>query len=275
MEGIRREKVRAKKFERVKIREIRDNPYQPRVEFDENALNGLIASIRENGLICPVTLRRDQRGGYILIAGERRIRALKALGRSWTDAVILDADEVESRTISLIENIQREQLNVFEEAEGMRELLRASGITQDALSKKLGKSPSAVANRLRLLKLPDEVRQVIVENNLSERHARALLKLEGAKDRQLELIQRAADRGMTVKKLEELVEKEKEKIILHKKKMKTVMRDQRMFINAVKDTVRKLMEAGLGIESYVEETEDSVTVTVTYLKMQVNSSSDD
>lgn len=271
MDAIRREKVKMKKFERVKIREIGMNPYQPRTEFDEDALNGLIASIRENGLICPVTLRRDPKGGYILIAGERRIRALKALGRNWTDAVVLDADEVESRAISLIENIQREQLNVFEEAEGMRELLRASGITQDALSRKLGKSPSAIANRLRLLKLPDDVRKVIVESGLTERHARALLKLEGESDVQVSLAKKAAEKGMTVKKLEELVEREKEKIIYTKKRMKTVMRDQRMFINAVRDTVRKLMETGLNVESYVEETDERVTVTVTYLKKQVNS----
>ena len=240
MEGIRREKARGHEFQRIRIREIQDNPYQPRTEFDEGALNGLISSIRENGLITPVTVRRNPSGGFILIAGERRIRALKALGRNWTDAYILDADEIESRTISLIENIQREQLNVFEEAEGMKELLRASGITQEALSRKLGKNPSTIANRLRLLRLPTDVRKVILDGNLTERHARALLKVEDDPEAQFRLAQRAADKSLTVKKLEALVEKEKENMILRKKKMKTILRDKRMFVNAVKYTVKKL-----------------------------------
>ncbi len=272
MEGIRREKARGHVLERVRIREIQDNPYQPRMEFDETALNGLISSIRENGLITPVTVRRDPAaGGYILIAGERRIRALRALGRNWTDAYILEADEIESRAISLIENIQREQLNVFEEAEGMKELLRASGITQEALSRKLGKNPSTVANRLRLLKLPMDVRKVILEGNLTERHARALLKIGDDSETQYALALKAAQKGLTVKKLEALVEKEKEKMILRKKKLKTILRDKRMFINAVKDTVKRLMDAGLSIESRVDETDEEVSVIVTYLKKQVNS----
>lgn len=275
MEGIRREKARGHVLERVRIREIQDNPYQPRMGFDETALNGLISSIRENGLITPVTVRRDPAGGYILIAGERRIRALKALGRNWTDAVVLEADEIESRTISLIENIQREQLNVFEEAEGMKELLRASGITQEALSRKLGKNPSTIANRLRLLRLPMDVRKVILEGNLTERHARALLKLSDDPEAQFALAEKAADKSLTVKKLEALVEKEKEKMILRKKKMKTILRDKRMFINAVKDIVKKLTDAGLRIESKVLETEEEVSVIVTYIKKQVNSSDGD
>ncbi len=272
MEGIRREKARGHELQRIRIREIQDNPYQPRTEFDEGALNGLISSIRENGLITPVTVRRNPSGGYILIAGERRIRALNALGRNWADAVILEADEIESRTISLIENIQREQLNVFEEAEGMKELLRASGITQEALSRKLGKNPSTIANRLRLLRLPADVRKVILEGNLTERHARALLKVEDDPEAQFRLAQRAADKSLTVKKLEALVEKEKESMILRKKKMKTILRDKRMFVNAVKDTVKKLTQAGLDVQFRVLETEEDVSVMVTYAKKQVNSS---
>ena len=272
MEGIRREKARGHVLKRIRILDIQENPYQPRTEFDEGALNGLISSIRENGLITPVTVRRAKENGYILIAGERRIRALKALGRNWADAVILEADEIESRTISLIENIQREQLNVFEEAEGMKELLRASGITQEALSRKLGKNPSTIANRLRLLRLPADVRKVILDGNLTERHARALLKVEDDPEAQFRLAQRAADKSLTVKKLEALVEKEKENMILRKKKMKTILRDKRMFVNAVKDTVKKLTQAGLDVQFRVLETEEDVSVMVTYIKKQVNSS---
>lgn len=266
MEEMKKPRARMRTMERVRIREIAENPYQPREEFDGNALNGLIQSIRENGLICPVTLRRTAEGGYMLIAGERRIRALKALGRNWVDAVILEADEAESRMFSLIENIQREQLNVFEEASGMREILRTSGMSQEALSRRLGRNPSTIANRLRLLKLPEDVRAVILRAGLTERHARALLKLDGDRDRQLALALYAEEKELTVKKLEALVDKEAEEKKHRKAHMKTVLRDRRMFINAVKETVKSLNEAGLPAVSRVEETEEEVNIIITLTK---------
>ena len=266
MESIKNGKFRPHVLERVRIRDIMDNPYQPRREFDEDALNGLIQSIRENGLICPVTLRKAEDGGYRLIAGERRLRALKALGKNWTDAVILEADETESRMISLVENIQREQLNVFEEAKSMREILRSTGISQEALARSIGKKPCTVANRLRLLKLPPEVRKIIVRAHLSERHARALLKLDGDAEKQTELALYAEEKELTVKKLELLVEKEAEEKKRKKALMKTALRDRRMFINAMNETVKNLNEAGLKAECRVEETEEAVEVIVTLAK---------
>ena len=266
MEAIKKGRMKPKALERVRIREIGENPYQPRNDFDEDALNGLIQSIRENGLISPLTVRRGENGGYILIAGERRLRALKALGKNWADAIVLEADEAESRMLSLIENIQREQLNVFEEAVSMKELLRSSGMSQEALSRKLGKNPSTIANRLRLLKLPEEVREIILRAGLSERHARSLLKLDGDKEKQTELALLAEEKELTVKKLEMLVDKEAEERKRKKALLKTVLRDRRMFLNAVMDTVKNLNEAGLKAESRVEEDEKLVAVIVTLTK---------
>ena len=157
MESLRRTGKTEKQLVRVRVKEIRLNPYQPRNAFDEAAIEGLAQSIRGNGLISPITLRRLPQGGYGLIAGERRLRALRLIGAVWTDAMVMDADEAETRVLSLIENIQRESLSFFEEARAVRELLRASGETQDAIARKLGRSPSFVANRLRILRLPDEV----------------------------------------------------------------------------------------------------------------------
>lgn len=266
MEAVKNSQTRKRAMERVRIREIRDNPYQPRNGFDEDALNGLIQSIRENGLICPITLRRAPEGGYVLIAGERRLRALKALGRNWVDAMVLEADEAQSRMLSLIENLQREQLNIFEEAQSMREILRCTGMSQDALARALGKNPSTVANRLRLLKLPEEVKEILIRASLSERHARALLKLEGDRDRQVELALYAEEKELTVKRLEALVNSAAEEKKRKKACMKTVMRDRRMFVNAVKDTVRRLNEAGLPAVSRTEETEEEMRIVITLVK---------
>ena len=154
LDGLGRSEKPARAMVRVKLREIRNNPYQPREAFDEKAIEGLAQSIRENGLISPLALRRAPGGGYFLVAGERRLRALKLLGKSFADAVILDAGEEESRVLSLIENVQREDLSFFEEARALREILKSTGMTQDALARRVGSSPSAVANRLRLLRLP-------------------------------------------------------------------------------------------------------------------------
>ena len=205
MEGIRREKARGHVLERVRIREIQDNPYQPRVEFDEKALNGLIASIRENGLITPITVRRSpQAEGYILIAGERRIRALKALGRSWTDAVVLDADEIESRALSLIENIQRENLNPIEEAMAYKRLLTEFKLKQDEVADRVSKSRTAVTNSMRLLKLDDKIQQMIVDDMISTGHARALLAIED-KEEQYNLATRIFDEKLSVREVEAII----------------------------------------------------------------------
>lgn len=187
----RRLKPSAKVLSRVRVAEIRANPYQPRALFDEESIRALARSIEENGLLSPLLLRRSAGDGYTLIAGERRLRALRVLGRSWVDAIVMEADEADMRALSLIENIQREQLTFLEEAQAMRELLRETGMTQDALARRLGRSPSSVANLLRLLRLPEAVRRAVGEEKLTERHARALLKLDGDEKAQLDAVRRS------------------------------------------------------------------------------------
>ena len=154
---------------------IRPNAQQPRQEFDEFALLELAASIKENGLLQPVTVRPCE-DGYELIMGERRCRACRMLGHTHIEAFILPADDEESALLALVENMQRRDLHFFEEAQAYERLCE-KGMTQEMLSRMLGKSAGAVNNRLRLLKLEPAVRELIVENHLSERHARALLPL--------------------------------------------------------------------------------------------------
>ncbi len=250
---------------RVRISDISDNPYQPRAAFEDKSVAGLAQSIRECGLISPIAVRRAKTGGFVLIAGERRLRALRLLGRSFADAIIIEADEIQSRALSLIENIQREELNFFEEARALRELLMATGESQQQLSKKLGRNPSTIANRLRLLRLPDDVRDIILASKLSERHARCLLRLEERPECQAALAKAAAERGYTVKKLESLVERAltEEK---PKKRVRTVVRDKRMFVNAIADTVKRLTGAGVNADYRVEESETHINVIVSLSK---------
>ena len=266
MESLRRGNKPERQLMRVRVKEIRLNPYQPRNNFDEAAIEGLAESIRENGLISPITLRRLPQGGYGLIAGERRLRALRLLGMGWTDAVVMDADETQTRAMSLIENIQRENLSFFEEARAVRELLRATGETQDAIARRLGRSPSFVANRLRILRLPDEVQGEIRSGELTERHARALLMLNAAPEKQLFAAREAARKSLTVRETEQLVQRLLAQKPKPGKPPKTVIRDRRIFVNAFKDTVKRLTEAGVNVAYRVEEDEDAVSVIVSLPK---------
>ncbi len=250
---------------RVRISDISENPYQPRAAFEDKSVAGLAQSIRECGLISPISVRRAKNGGFVLIAGERRLRATRLLGRNYIDAIIVEADEIQSRALSLIENIQREELNFFEEANALKELLMATGETQQQISKKLGRNPSTIANRLRLLRLPDDVKDIILTSKLSERHARCLLRLEERPESQAALAKAAAERGYTVKKLEALVERAltEEK---PKARVRTIVRDKRMFINAIADTVKRLTGAGVNADYRVEEDETHINVIVSLPK---------
>ena len=266
MESLRRSFKSDRQLVRVRLKEIRLNPYQPRSAFDDAAIEGLAESIRENGLISPIILRRLPQGGFGLIAGERRLRALRLLGAGWTDAVVMEADEAETRALSLIENIQRENLSFFEEARAVRELLRATGQTQDAVARRLGRSPSFVANRLRILRLPDEVQAEIRAGALSERHARALLALNSAPEAQLTAAREAARRSLNVRETEALVKKLMSPKPAPGARRKTVIRDQRIFVNAFKDTVKRLSESGVNVLYRVEENDDALNVIVTLPK---------
>lgn len=251
----------ARQLTRVRLEEIRPNPDQPRKSFPENAIVELAGSIRRYGLLSPLTVRKTAEGGYELIAGERRLRALRLLGESETDALVLQVRDRDSALIALIENLQREDLSFFEEAEAYQTLLSGHGMSRDELAGRLSKSPSAVANRLRLLKLPPSVRAGISAGGLTERHARALLRLSDEKD-QLEALHRAVVSRMNVRSLEGLIER----MILDKaagqRKVRGVYRDHRMFVNAMLNTVRTLQESGVGVTSTVTERAEGVEIRV-------------
>ena len=191
----------------VPIKDIRPNPYQPRKQFSKEGLQELADSIKEYGVLQPVVIRKSL-SGYELIAGERRLRASKLAGKTSIPAVIVDFDDQRMMEISLLENIQREDLTPIEEANAYNQLIRKYSYTQEDLSKQLGKSRANIANMLRLLNLPKEVQKMVNDKRLSYGQARTLLALE-ENDRMIELAHQAVDEGLSVRQLEKLCRKKR------------------------------------------------------------------
>lgn len=196
--------------------DIERSPWQARSEFDETALNELADSIRANGIVQPPVVRRRADGKYELIAGERRTRAAIMAGLKKIPVVLANADDRKAAEMGVIENIQRKDLNVIEEAEGYRLLKEQFGITQEDVAERVGKSRPAIANALRLLELPDEVKQLLSRNILSAGHAKVLLSVEGERDRTL-LARECAERSLTVRDLEKRVARMKKPVAEPKK----------------------------------------------------------
>ncbi len=250
---------------RIEISRIGLNPYQPRRQPpDEGGLRELAESIRQFGLLSPLLVRRAGNGNYELIAGERRLRAIKMLGHSHVDAIVMSATERDSALLALIENLQREDLHFLDEAESCRRILREHDLTQEELAATLGKSPSALANLLRLLRLGRNVRLYIREHGLSERHARSLLKLTGEAE-QLRFARMAVQANLSVRQLESQIEAQLHSSASQPTQHSTsiLMRDSRLVINALKDTVRQLKRIGVPASSRVEAHEDYYDIIVT------------
>lgn len=222
---------------------IRPNPYQPRKFFDDGSLNELAASIREYGVIQPITVRRADTE-YELIAGERRYRACVRLNMETVPAIIIHADDNKSAILALLENLQREDLCFFEIAEGYQNLIREQGMTQEELAQKIGKSQSTIANKIRLLKLPPQVKSLVREYGLTERHARALLHLPD-ETQQAEAVKVIAEKHMNVQQTETFI-----KTMLRQKPHKpnirfAAFRDIRVFTNTVKHALDIMRQSGV------------------------------
>ncbi|MDO4198487.1 MAG: ParB/RepB/Spo0J family partition protein [Erysipelotrichaceae bacterium] len=187
------------------IKQIRPNPYQPRKKFDEAALNELAESIKENGVFQPILVRKSL-SGYELVAGERRLRASKIAGKSDIPAIIVDFDDKQMMEISLLENIQREDLSIIEVAEAYDQLISKMGYTQEELSARMNKSRSNITNILRLLNLPDSIKEMVNEGKLTYGHARALLSLDDTSKME-ELAKKTVKEGLSVRELEKSVKK--------------------------------------------------------------------
>ena len=244
----------------IAISDIVPNPFQPRRKFDEGVLSALGESIRENGLIQPISVRKTK-GGFELIAGERRFRACKLIGRQKIEAIVYDIGDEDSATWALIENLQRSDLGPFDEAEAVFKLVSLWNIPREEAAKRLGLAPSTLSNKLRILKLGQKVREIIIENNLTERHARELLRIETEKERE-EAAKFVAAKKLNVPETEKYIDKlllrEKPK----RKAARYVVKDLRLFINTFEHAVEVMNSAGIGAVSTVSENEESIIYSV-------------
>ena len=243
------------------IDSIRPNPYQPRRQFDPEALEELKESIRASGLIQPLVVRKTC-GIYELIAGERRLRACKLLGMTEVPCIVQYAGEETSAILALTENLQRENLHYLEEAECYRMLLKTCGLTQEQLAARIGKSQAFLANKLRLLRLSPLVRRRMAEKGLTERHARELLRLQDER-LQLEVLEKIAQKSLTVKETARLVDSTIEAVSPAPKPMLLrLLKDYRLFLNTVKAGAEQLRDAGMGVELLQTDFEDGVDLLV-------------
>lgn len=248
----------------IEVSKIVPNPNQPRKEFADEAILKLADSIRQYGIIQPLTVRQTG-DGYELISGERRLRASKELGMETVPCVIMNVNEMKSAEMSIIENLLREDLNIFEQAHAIETLMDTYDLTQEQIAKKLSNSQSFIANKLRLLRLGDEEREKILKNNLTERHARALLRIYDT-DTRRKVLDRIIEEGLNVTRSEELIEK----IIVSSKieardnnipSVKT-FKDVKSFYLAIDRAIDSVKNSGINIKSRRIENDEFTELTI-------------
>ena len=239
---------------------IRPNPAQPRKVFDQNDLQELASSIVQYGILQPLSVRR--RGEfYELVAGERRLRAARLAGLQSVPCILLTLDEEQSGMVALVENLQRRDLDYIEEAEGLARLMRLYGLSQEQAALRIGKSQSAVANKLRLLRHTPAVLAALRENHLSERHARALLKLPTEQAR-LEAIEVIVRRDLNVAASEAYIETLLAQKPATRRKSRLILKDVRLFLNSVNHNLELIQQAGIAAAKTQEESDSEIIVTI-------------
>lgn len=255
---------------RLHVGEVRPNPRQPRQAFDEDRLKELAVSIAKHGVLQPLTVRRG-RDGWELIAGERRLRAARMAGLETVPCIETQVDEDESALLALVENLQRQDLHYFEEATAIADYLKRTGCSQEEAAKQLGRSPSALANKLRLLRLSPTCRSELVEGDLTERHARVLLRLEDEEER-LAAIRQIRKKSLNVAQTEQYIERRLAELqATHPSGKRTfIMKDVRLFLNSVDRGLRLMREAGVEADTKRQDTEDAILLTIRIPKGSVS-----
>ena len=242
------------------------NPYQPRQTFDNLGIEELAGSIREYGIIQPLTVRRISRDLYELVTGERRLRAAKSLRKPTIPALILNINDDDSAVIALIENLQRKELGFFEEAEGYHRLIADHGMTQEEVAMKTGKKQSTVANKLRILKLSPYLKKIVSDNKLTERHARALLRLPD-EEMQWKALMKIVEKNMNVRAtdayIDALLEGEvPEEKTEHPPRVRRKKNDYRIFLNTIDKALEMVRKAGVTPKTKKTEFEDYYEYTI-------------
>ncbi|MFB9989885.1 nucleoid occlusion protein [Bacillus benzoevorans] len=247
---------------KVPIDDIIPNRFQPRTIFDDEKIEELSRTIHTHGIIQPIVVRPLEDGGFEIIAGERRWRAMKKLGWDLVPAIIKDFNDTETASVALIENLQREELSPIEEAIAYGKLLELHQLTQEALAQRLGKGQSTVANKLRLLKLPQEVQDALLNKTITERHARSLIPLKDP-EKQVKLLTEIIEKNLNVKQTEDRVVKmlgqTQEK---PKPRRKAFSKDVRIAVNTIRQSLSMVSDNGINLDSKEEEFEEYYQFTI-------------
>ena len=255
-------KFASKKIRYIPVSHIAPNPSQPRRYFEPEALKELAESIRVHGILQPLTVQRGEYS-YVLVAGERRLRAAGLAGLEKVPCVVVDIDGEESALLSLIENLQRSDLHYMEEAQAIARLVSAYHLSQEEVAAKLGKSQSAVANKLRLLRLSDKAVELLRRYQLTERHARTLLRLSDEEQR-LSALEYIGQHHLNVAQTEAYVEQllQVNQVTEPPRRPGYIIKDVRLFLNSIRRSIQIMQQAGVDAKVDREETEESITVTV-------------
>ncbi len=241
------------------VEKIVPNPAQPRQDFDRKEILSLAQSIKENGLLQPITVRKNNKV-YELVSGERRLRASKEAELKEIPAIIIDATSRQSAVYAILENIQRKDLTIFEEAFALRSLINEWGVTQEEAALKLGKAQSTIANKLRLLALSNVEQEIITKYQLTERHARAVLKIKDETLR-FEVLKHIAKRGMNVSEAEDYIERATRLRPAEGKRL-FIVKDVRIFINTINKAIDVMKSAGINAEAHKKEGDNYIEYLV-------------
>ncbi|WP_147535995.1 nucleoid occlusion protein [Bacillus marasmi] len=247
---------------KIAIDQIVPNRFQPRTVFDEDKIEELARTIRTHGIIQPIVVREFEQGQFEIIAGERRWRAMKKLGWEEAPTIVKNLSDTETASVALIENLQREELSPIEEAIAYGKLLELHNLTQEALAQRLGKGQSTVANKLRLLKLPQEVQDELLSKTITERHARSLIPLKDP-EKQVQLLQEIIEKGLNVKQTEDRVVKMLEQSeVKPKPKRKAFSKDMRIAVNTIRQSLSMVSDSGIKLNAEEEEFDDFYQFTI-------------
>ncbi|ARI75534.1 nucleoid occlusion protein [Halobacillus mangrovi] len=246
----------------VPVDRVQPNRYQPRAIFNNEKISELAQTIHTHGMIQPIVLRRLNDEEYELIAGERRWRAVQSLGWETIPAIIRDMNDSQTASVALIENLQREELTVIEEALAYAKLIELHDLTQEALAQRLGKSQSTIANKIRLLKLPESVQQAVMDKKITERHARALI---AVKDPELQekVLDEIIEKHLNVKQTEERIAKLSDPKPKKKKPtLKGVNKDMRIAMNTIRQSLNMVTDTGIDLETDEEDHDEYYQITI-------------
>lgn len=259
------EEVKQSNNEEVKkipLMDIVPNRFQPRTVFDDDKIAELAQTIHTHGIIQPIVVREYEKGKYELIAGERRFRAMTKLGWEFAPALVKEFNDTETASIALIENLQREELTPIEEAVAYSKLIELHQLTQEALAQRLGIGQSTVANKLRLLKLPEQVQEALLQKAITERHARSLIPLKN-EEKQIALLQEIIERNLNVKQTEERVQRLLEATEQRPKaKRKAFSKDMRIAVNTIRQSLTMVKDNGINLDAEEEEHEEYYQFTI-------------